>query len=214
MTALFDEVQFPVKIAMGSRGGPRRQSQVVILGSGGERRNSRWLNSRRQWDVAYGLHSDADIDEVITFFEARNAKLIGFRFKDWSDFQSCAPSRPPNPPAVHSAIDQVIGTGTGSSHAYQLIKTYTSGARSWVRNITKPVANTVRVAVNGVETFSFSADTTTGLVTLTATNGASVTAGYEFDVPVRFDTDQVEITMSQPYAGTIHSLPIIELPAS
>lgn len=203
----FDEVQFPTAISLGSTGGPERQSNIVILGSGAEVRNARWLNSRRSYDIGYGMHSDDDLHTVIEFFEARNAKLIGFRFKDWSDYKSCAPQQ------TVSALDQPLGTGSITPMSYQLKKNYTSGARTWTRTILKPVSGTVKCAINGVTTGAFTVDTTTGIVTFTAppAAGAVLTAGFEFDTPVRFDTDKLVINMKDYRAGQIQSILIMEL---
>jgi uncharacterized protein (TIGR02217 family) len=203
----FDEVQFPPEISMGSTGGPERQTSIVILGSGAEARNARWLNSRRSYDIGYGMRSDNDLHTVIAFFEARNARLRGFRFKDWSDYKSCGPTSTP------SATDQPLGTGSITPMSYQLKKTYTSGSQSWVRTIMKPVAGTILAAVNGVATGAFTVDTTTGILTFTAppAAGAVLTWGGEFDTPVRFDTDKLVINMRDYRAGQIQSIPLMEL---
>ncbi len=204
----FVEVQFPPAISMGSLGGPMRQTQIVVFGSGYEARNARWLNSRRSYDVGYGLHSENDIYTVIEFFEARNGRLIGFRFKDWTDYKSC-----PTGDSI-SATDQIIGTGAVTPMTFQLQKSYTSGGVTWQRSIKKPVAGTTRVSLNGVEQFSgFTVDTTTGLVSFSSPPGAGVVvrAGFEFDTPTRFDTDKLEINMEQWRASKLQSIPMMEL---
>lgn len=207
----FEEVQFPVKVGMSSTGGPMRQTQIVSLGSGGERRNARWTNSRRKYSVVY-FNSDDEIHSVLTFFEAMNARLIGFRLKDWADYKSCAPLQTVTP------LDQTIGHGDGATKTFQLIKTYTKGTRSSTRNIKKPVSGTVRVAVGGVEQLTgWSVDTTTGIVTFVTapaltSPATAITAGFEFDVPVRFDTDYLEINMKEAKAGIAQNVPMIEDP--
>ena len=145
---------------------------------------------------------------MVSFFEARFARLYGFRFKDWADFKSCLPSQ------ISLPLDQAIGTGDGSQTQFQLVKVYASGGQSWTRTITKPVADTVRVALNGAEQLSgWSVDTTTGIVTFSAAPGVgvSVTAGFQFDVPVRFDTDQLDVTLDIERLGSIPSIPLIEV---
>lgn len=202
----FDEVQFPPQISFNSTGGPSRQTQVVVLGSGSEARNARWINSRRTYDAAPGVRSIDDIHSIIEFFEARNAQLIGFRFKDWSDYKSCPPGQTPQ------ATDQTIGTGTGTLQTLQLIKKYQSGPSSWTRTISKPVADSVLIAFDGViQETGWSIDTTTGEITTTASGGAVITAGFEFDTPVRFNTDTLTIDLQKPAASAIQSLPMIEL---
>ena len=141
----FHEVRFPDDISRGARGGPERRTQVVELASGDEERNASWADSRRRYDAAYGIRRADDLAAVTAFFEARNGRLHGFRWKDWGDFKSSLPSAPVTP------IDQALGTGDGATTAFQLVKRYESGAQAWVRRIVKPVAGTVRVARDVVD---------------------------------------------------------------
>jgi uncharacterized protein (TIGR02217 family) len=134
--------------------------------------------------------------------------LHGFRFKDWADHTSCPPSATPAP------TDQILDVGDGERTAFQLVKRYTSGGETWVRTITKPVAGTVRVAVGGDERPSgWSVDVTTGLVVFDTppANGVAVSAGFAFDVPVRFDTDTLDVTLDIERLGSITSIPLVEI---
>ena len=204
----FHEVRFPDNISRGARGGPERRTQIVELASGAEERNASWANSRRRYDVAYGIRRADDLAAVVAFFETRNGRLHAFRFKDWADFKSCLPSQTPDP------TNQPIGTGNGSATLFQLTKRYTSGAQSWTRAITKPVAGTVTIALNGTAQASgWSVSTTTGLITFSTAPaaGVAITAGFEFDVPVRFDTDALDVTLDLERLGSITSIPLIEL---
>ena len=204
----FHEVRFPDDISRGARGGPERRTQIVELASGDEERNASWSNSRRRFDVAYGIRRADDLAAVVAFFEARNGRLHGFRFKDWGDHKSCLPSGTPSP------TDQAIGTGDGATTAFQLAKRYASGGQTWVRTITKPVAVTVRVAFDGAEQLGgWTVDTTTGVVTFDTapTAGVAITAGFEFDVPVRFDTDALDVTLDLERLGSITSIPLLEI---
>ncbi len=205
---MFHEVRFPDDISRGARGGPERRTQIVELASGDEERNASWANSRRRYDAAYGIRRADDLAAVVAFFEARNGRLYGFRWKDWADYKSCLPSGMP------AATDQTIGTGDGATTDFQLVKVYASGSQSWTRTITKPVDGTVLVAIDGVEqTTGWSVDTTTGIVSFTTApaNGAAITAGFEFDVPVRFDTDTLDVTLDVERLGSITSIPLIEV---
>ena len=204
----FHDVRFPDDISRGARGGPERRTQIVELASGDEERNASWANSRRRYDVAYGIRRADDLAAVVAFFEARNGRLYGFRYKDWADYKSCPPSGTPGPD------DQAIGTGDGATTAFQLTRLYSSGAQSWSRIIAKPVAGTVRVALGGAElTSAWSVDTATGIVTFDAAPGAgaAITAGFQFDVPVRFDTDQLDVTLDLERLGSITSIPLVEI---
>ena len=204
----FHEVRFPDNIARGARGGPERRTQIVELASGDEERNASWANSRRRYDVAYGIRRADDLAAVVAFFEARNGRLHGFRFKDWADYKSGLPSKAPGPQ------DQLIGEGDGATSVFQLVKRYSSGSQTWTRVITKPVADTVRIALDGTEQASgWSIDTTTGVVSFDTApaSGVVVTAGFEFDVPVRFDTDTLDVTLDIERVGSITSIPLLEI---
>ena len=202
------EVRFPDNISRGARGGPERRTQIVELASGDEERNASWANSRRRYDVAYGIRRADDLAAVVAFFEARNGRLHGFRYKDWADYKSALPSQ------AITATDQQIGTGTGSLKTFQLSKRYASGAQSWARTITKPVSGTVRIALGTVEQMSgWTLDATTGVITFTTApaNGVVIRAGFEFDVPVRFDTDTLDVTLDIERLGSITSIPLLEI---
>ena len=204
----FHEIRFPDNISRGARGGPERRTQVVELASGDEERNASWANSRRRYDVAYGIRRSDDLAAVVAFFEARNARLYGFRYKDWADYKSSLPSQAITP------TDQQIGIGTGILTAFQLSKRYTSGAQSWTRTIVKPVAGTARVALGTVEQLTgWTLDVTTGVVTFTTapSNGVIIRAGFEFDVPVRFDPDMLDVTLDIERLGSITSIPLLEI---
>jgi len=204
----FHEVRFPDDISRGARGGPERRTQIVELASGGEERNASWANSRRRYDVAYGIRRADDLAAVVAFFEARNGRLHGFRFRDWADHKSCMPSGTPSP------TDQQIGTGDGATTVFPLVKRYVSCAQTWTRAISKPVAGSVRIAVGGTELASgWSVDVAAGLVTFAAAPaaGATITAGFAFDVPVRFDTDMLDVTLDIERLGSITSIPLLEI---
>jgi uncharacterized protein (TIGR02217 family) len=204
----FDEVRFPDNISRGARGGPERRTRIVELSSGREERNSPWAGSRRRYDASYGIRRADDLAAVTAFFEARMGRLRGFRWKDWPDYKSCLPSQ------TIAATDQLIGQGNGMATTFQLSKTYSSGLQSYVREIRKPVSGTVLVSVGGVpQSSGWTVDVATGIVTFTIppANGASVTAGFEFDVPVRFDSDQLDVTLDIERLGSIASIPLVEI---
>lgn len=208
----FHDVRFPTDISRNAQGGPERRTDVVVLGSGHEERNSRWADSRRSYNAGYGVKSLDELQSVVDFFEERRGRLYGFRWRDPVDAKSGEPSATP------AATDQAIATGDGATSTFQLIKTYGSAHAPWTRVISKPVAGTVVVAVDGVtasEGTDYIADATTGIITFFAGNepaaGAAITAGYEYDVPVRFDTDRLEINLQGFKAGAIPNIPIIEV---
>jgi len=208
----FHEIRFPKRISLGSSGGPERRTDVVVLGSGHEERNTRWADSRRSYNAGYGIKSRNDLHDVIAFFEERRGRLYGFRWNDRSDNKSCPPQDTP------STTDQLIGEGDGAATSFQLIKTYGQNYAPYTRNITKSVEGSVLIALDDVEqteTTDFIVDPTTGIITFVPGKepgeGAQVTAGYEFDVPVRFDTDELRIDMTSFEAGQIQNIPVMEI---
>lgn len=207
---MFHEIRFPANLSFGSIGGPERRTEIVKLSNGHEERNTPWAHSRRVYDAGLGLRSLDDIHAMIAFFETRGGQLHGFRWKDWADFKSCAPSGRP------AFSDQVLGHGDSRSVSFQLGKRYASGPASYIRPITKPVEGTVKVGVGGDEkreALDYDVDTTTGVITLIEPpgEGAAVTAGFEFDVPVRFDTDRIAVSVASFQAGEMPQVPVIEV---
>jgi uncharacterized protein (TIGR02217 family) len=211
MTA-FHEVLFPLDVALKSAGGPERRTDIVSFGSGREQRNARWTHSRRRYDAGYGVKTLDALRGVVVFFEERRGQLYGFRWRDRLDCNSAS-----NGEAV-SPLDQAIGIGDGATASFQLVKTYGVSYAPYQRPIVKPVAGSVRVAVDGVEVASgpaFTCDVSTGLVTFVSgyipAAGKAITAGFQFDVPVRFDTDYLEVDLSAFAAGAIPKIPLMEI---
>jgi uncharacterized protein (TIGR02217 family) len=211
MTA-FHEILFPLDIALKSAGGPERKTEIVALGSGREERNARWAHSRRRYDAGYGVKTLEALSQVVAFFEERRGRLHGFRWRDRLDHSSAAPGVNVSP------LDQAIGTGDGAQTEFQLIKFYGADYAPYQRPIGKPVAGSVRVAVGGVEQtegVAFACDTTIGIVTFLPGHvpavSAVVQAGFLFDVPVRFDTDYLEVDLSAFAAGSVPRIPLVEI---
>lgn len=199
----FHEVRLPARLAFGSTGGVERRTQVVTLASGFERRSTPWAQGRRRYLIGAGLRSLDDMAALTGFFEARQGRLYGFRFRDFADFKSCGPG------AVPTAVDQRLGLADGETGQFQLLKTY----GEQVRAVSKPVQGTVRVALDGVETDRFQVDWACGCMTLDEVPevGVEVTAGYVFDTPVRFDADRIEVTLESFGAGRMVAMPLIEV---
>jgi uncharacterized protein (TIGR02217 family) len=209
MIAAFHEVRFPCGLTLGARGGPERRTQIVDLRSGREERNQLWAGSRRKWNAGYGLNTVDKLAQVVAFFEERAGRFYGFRWQDRFDMTSGA-----SPRIAVAPTDQTIGTGDGATKSFQLIKTYGVSFNPFARKILKPVAGTVVVAVAGVaQTGGWSVDATTGLVTFAAAPaaGAIVSAGFQFDVPVRFDIDYLELEERAILAGAVPNIPVVEL---
>lgn len=206
----FHDIRFPANLSFGSVGGPERRTEIVTLTNGFEERNTPWEHSRRRYDAGVGLRSLDDVQTLIAFFEARRGQMFGFRWKDWSDYKSGRASRAVTP------FDQIIGTGDGARVEFGLCKTYRSGEASYVRPVVKPVRGTVLVAVDRdqkVEGLEFDIDTTTGVVRFSTPPavGVAISAGFEFDVPVRFDTDRIQTSVASFQAGDVPNVPVVEV---
>ncbi|MFJ6023378.1 TIGR02217 family protein [Brevundimonas sp. NPDC092305] len=205
----FHEVRLPARLAFGSTGGVERRTEIVTLGSGFERRSTPWAMGRRRYLIGANLRSLADMAALTDFFEARRGRLYGFRFRDFADWRSGGPGQAVEP------TDQVVGDGDGARTVFQLIRRYGEGVDAVERTIAKPVSGTVRMAIDGVELAigAFAVETATGRVTLATApaEGAVVTAGFEFDTPVRFDADRIEVTLESFEAGRMAAVPLIEV---
>jgi uncharacterized protein (TIGR02217 family) len=209
--AFLNSPRFPDEVAYGLQGGPSFNVGIFTTSSGAEVRHARNTKPQHRYDAAFGIKRIEALYEVRSFFHVVGGQITAFRFKDWFDFTTAADGV-----SAPDDEDHQIGTGNGSNTQFQLVKIYTAGSMSRTRVITKPVEGTVVVAVDGTPA-TFTVDTTTGIVTITGgapTNGAVVSAGCEFDVPVRFGNLD-EGTLFQSYdsfdAGQVPSIPLVEV---
>lgn len=186
MATEFHEARITLPYSYGTRGGPGFRTRVFERDSGFTHRIDRWDYLRSKFSVTYSVRSLDDISYLIEFYNCRRGPLYGFRFKDLEDFTTA--ENGVDPP---TAFDQEIRAIGGSGVFYQLEKLYTDDdGHEFVRPITKPRGGTVLVAVGGVEQESgWSVDTTSGLIEFDSAPGGVVTAGCEFDIPVRFSED-------------------------
>ena len=200
----FHDVQFPMQLALGAIGGPERRTEVLALASGREVRNANWSRSRRRWDIGGAITNLARLQSLIDFFEARSGPLFGFRFRDPLDFSSALPG------ADLSHTDQDLGFGDGARTSFQLVKR----SDAYVRDVHKPVPATVRIGIDGtlVET-GWTLDASSGTVTFATppTDGALISAGFEFDCAVRFESDQIQAVIEAFGAGRVASVGLIEI---
>jgi len=208
----FHDVRFPLDISLGAIGGPEQRTEIVTLASGHEERNARWAEARYRYNAGYGIKTLDQLQAFSSFFLERQGALHSFRFRDWADYKSCLPQQSP------AADDQSIATGDGATNVFQLIKTYGTGITARTRMITKPVAGTVLVAVDGVvqaEGSAFELDTLTGIIGFNPGNvpasGTAISVGYEFDVPARFDMDHLQINSGSIGTGLVSDIPVVEV---
>lgn len=196
----FHDVRFPDDISWGATGGPRYSTTVVMSDSGHEQRNINWAEARMKWNVSHGIKSDEQVKALIEFFRARKGKAYGFRFKDWSDYV---------------AESQPIAKISGETNQYQLRKQYTDAGRTEVRFITKPVQGTLTLYDGSTlltRPDDYSINWNTGVITTVADPGpTTLTATFEFDVPVRFDTDEMDLSLDFYNAANWNNITVVEL---
>jgi len=201
VTAFLETPRFPVDISEGARGGPEFSTEVFTAVSGAEQRNMLWSEARARYDVGFGIREKGDMETVLDFFYACRGRATGFRFKDWTDYQ---------------IVNETAQQHNGSTTVYQITKNYTVGGQSYARAIRKPISGTLSgVTANAVAVTAgvdFTVDYTTGLMTFGSAPATPVVVGYcEFDVPVRFDTDNLEITAEAAELESIQSIPLVEI---
>ena len=151
-----------------------------------------------KFNIVNGIKTKVELDDIITFFRNVKGRAYGFRFKDWSDY---------------SVLGQKIGEGDGEKTRFQLIKSYVVNNNVYVRKITKPVLSSAKAYISGVETGDFNVDLTTGLLNFNTpiADGAKLEVDFEFDVPVRFDSDVLEISMASLNTGVIKDVVLMEI---
>lgn len=195
----FHDVRFPDDIAEGAAGGPGFDTSVVTLASGREKRNANWSDARCVFDVAHGLKTQEQLDRLVAFFRARRGKAHAFRFKDWSDFV---------------LPRQRIAAGDGAETLFQLAKTYTdAGGYQSRRRITRPVPGSVRVWVDSAEAQGGFTVAEGGVVCFAEAPaaGLEIAAECAFDVPARFDTDQMKVTIEAYGSFSWGQIPVVEV---
>ncbi len=192
-----DNVRLPEDIEQGAVGGPQWQTVIAVLDGGFEQTQQNWEDPRRSWNAGYGMQNKNDYSRILTFFHARRGRARGFLFKDWSDYQ---------------VNDQIIGTGNGVQDQFQITKTYDDTVLPYVRKITRPVASTLVVTLNGTPTTSYTL-VAGGIIDFLSPPalGVVVRCTCEFDIPVRFDTDIMTVEMTWEDAATIPAVPIVEV---
>jgi uncharacterized protein (TIGR02217 family) len=193
------DVRFPTDISYGVSGGPEFKTDIVMSGNGHEQRNINWPYARNRYNVAHGIKNKQQLDHLISFFRARRGRGIGFRFKDWIDYL---------------ANNQEIGYGDGSTKQFQLKKEYSSGDTKYTRIITKPVKDTVKIYFNKIlQEKNYNINYSKGLVDFIVPplKNVSITADFEFDVPVRFDTDNLSASIDDYGSYSWNNIPLIEI---
>jgi uncharacterized protein (TIGR02217 family) len=197
--ASFHEVRFPADISFKTKGGPEFRTDIVLLSSGHEKRNISWENARARYELNYKDITKNQSKEVISFFMARRGKANGFRFKDWNDFE---------------AKDQIIATGDGIKTQFQLIKNYGEETYKYQRKIYKPIGSSVLLFVGTTQqSGNFSVNATNGIITFSVPpqNALDIKASFQFDVPVRFNTDFLDSEVEGYGKNSVNKIELIEI---
>ncbi len=203
----FDDVSFPIALGREASVSPAFSTAIVTTASGREQRNADWADARLRFDAGPGVRSEADIQTLIAFFRARRGAARAFRFRDPFDDSSSGMTGTPG------VADQTLGIGDGVRTRFALVKRYGEGAEAQQRGITRPVAGSVIVGLDGIMQASGWSLDDGGTLSFASAPGAAtlVTAGFRFDVPVRFAEDSLEVSRASFAAGEAVSVPLIEI---
>lgn len=195
----FDDVRFPLALGAEAEVMPETSTAIAVAAGGHEARNVDWAEPRTRYDVGPGVRSQADVALLLDFFRARLGPARAFRLQDPFDHATAV---------VPGYGDVLLGIGDGVTTRFALVKRY----GQMVRRITRPVAGSVRVGVGGVETQGFAVgDGGVVLLDSAPDKGVAVTAGFTFDVPVRFAEDRLQVARATHGAGIAASVPLIEV---
>lgn len=198
---IIDNVRLPEEVEQGAQGGPQFYTSILRLASGAESRNANWINQKCVYDISYGIQYKEDYGVVRDFFYARRGRFRGFRFKDWSDFEGFS--------------EPMTGTADGTNRIFGIVRNYVSGAIAYQRPITQIVDGTLVISKNGVMVPTTDYVVASGQVTFnvghTPAAASVLTATFEFDVPVRFDSDSFTVHVDNFKSGTIPSIKLVEL---
>ena len=190
----FLDIAFPGSVGRGATGGPGFSTQIVTLASGAEQRNVNWSQARGRWNISTGIRSRADMAVVIAHFHVVRGRAYSFRFKDWNDYD-----------AVDQPMAQI------SPVVWQIVKRYSRLGFEHVRTITKPVAGTVAVKIAGSSVVPAAIDALTGRVTFASAPSSVPTASFQFDVPVRFDTDSLPVQADAWDLQSVNNIDLVEV---
>jgi uncharacterized protein (TIGR02217 family) len=207
----FHDVRFPLSISFGATGGPERSVEIVSLSSGREKRNLRQAHALRRYDAGTGLRAISEIEDILNFFEARKGPLHAFRFRDPFDWKSCGQANAITP------LDQQLGVGNGTQAIFPLTKTYGALAYAYQRPLCCVVAASLRVSVDAVEAATSTYQVTAPGSAITfqpgfiPASGKIIKAGFEFDVPVRFEGSSLTLSLANFRAGQVQAIPLKEV---
>ena len=209
----FHDVQFPEGVSFGCSGGPMYSTIVVETDSGAEQRIGRWDTPRMRWEVTRPVWNQTTLEEVLAFFRARRGRLHSFRFRDWADYTA---GMDLGPSGRVDGTPNVFATGDGVEDVFQLRKSYTSGSQTEYRTVTLPRATGFKLYVNGVLktiTTDYAIVWATGVITFTSppANGHAISwIGY-YDVPARFDQDEMRVSLAGVARGEWPNVSVVEV---
>ena len=193
---MFIEERFPTNISLGMRGGPEFSTMISQSFSGYEVRNINWLESRNKYEISKSITNENDLEQILSFFQICKGRGIGFRFKDHADFM---------------AKNQLLFESDGKTLTFPIYKTYKLGILTYKRRIFKPVMGSIKLAMCEAKV-KYSVDYVNGIIKLEKplSQGCKVSGSYEFDVPVRFNNDHLELINHYRRIYSIDRLELIE----
>jgi uncharacterized protein (TIGR02217 family) len=193
----FLEVQFPKRVAYGFAGGPTYSTSIAVVASGLEQRNVRRSLPLGKWTATHQHKGDTDTQELIAFFHTVKGRAYGFRFFDRLD-------------STAGSGEGVLAVAESPANTYLMFREYAAGALSSLRRITKPIDGSITVSGGG----TYAVDYTNGTI-LHSGGGAPTGWTGSFDVPCRFDSDEMKIEIVERgpdgYVYTWGDISIVEI---
>lgn len=211
----FHDIELDRAYSYGSVITEQGNTAVIQLASGQEERIQRWNDTQLMANLGYAVKTYDDLTALLKFKRARGHRAHSFRFWNPLDYSTNAANTPNNTStALVTAIDQVLGQGTGTLAAFQLIKRYVSGSQTVIKNITKPISDSVKIAWTnaGVDTIKtegthYNVNYTTGVVMFTPENiptlNDQVRGGCQYNEEMRFETDDSGISIESFERGDV-----------
>ena len=141
--------------------------------------------------------SQAEFEQFNNFFRARRGRQFAFRFRDYSDY---------------NVNKQFIAKGDGRCLEFQLFKLYDDPIAPYVRNITKPVKDSIKLYINDKEAEAL-IDYNTGVIQLNSLllQDQVLVADFMFDIAVRFNHDSFEYIYSKDGSIELSTIELVEV---
>lgn len=196
MSISFSDKLLPIEFSLGAVGGPEFSTNILGMANGAEQRNINWKYGRCRYDLFPALRSSDKLEELLSFFRVHLGRAVGFRMRDWADCK---------------ITKGFVAVADGKTAEFQLVKRYVVSDMERVRLIRKPCKGSVMVFVDDALSNPV-CDYNSGKITFAFAppKDSIITCSLDFDIPVRFDTDYLEINLDA-VNGKNCVIPVVEI---